>query len=74
MKKLTAAALGCIMIFSAGSMPVQCAAQQTDTLTTETQSYYAEWKNTYLRKNSYTEEEQYYVFHPLHSNVHSHQL
>lgn len=61
MKKRIAAALGCIIMITADSMPVQCAAQQS--ITTETQAYYEEWTSTYLRKNPYTEEEQYYVFY-----------
>lgn len=63
MKKQIAAALSCITVLSGSSMQLQSAAQQTGTLTDGTQAYYTEWKETYLRRNPYTMEEQYYVFY-----------
>ena len=63
MKKQIAAALSCITVLSGSSMQLQGAAQQTGTLTDGTQAYYTEWKETYLRRNPYTAEEQYYVFY-----------
>ena len=62
MKKIVAAALGCMTAMTVTGMP--SAAEQKDTLTAETQSYYAEWKNAYLRQNPYTPDSpQYYVFY-----------
>ncbi|MBR3269138.1 MAG: right-handed parallel beta-helix repeat-containing protein [Oscillospiraceae bacterium] len=56
-------AVSLALTLSANVFPVHCAAERTDTLADETQTYYADWKSTYLRKNPYTAEEQYYVFY-----------
>ena len=62
MKKIIAAALSCMTALTVIVMP--SAAEQEDTLTAETQSYYAEWKQAYLRQNPYvTDGTQYYVFY-----------
>ena len=62
MKRIIAAALSCMTALTVIVMP--SAAEQEDTLTAETQSYYAEWKQAYLRQNPYvTDGTQYYVFY-----------
>ena len=62
MKKIIAAALGCMTALTVTGMP--SAAEQKEILTAETQNYYAEWKNAYLRQNPYTPDTpQYYVFY-----------
>ena len=60
MKKLIAVMSGCAMILNGVNIHIPTSAE---TLTADTQNYYTAWKETYLRKNPYTVEEQYYVFY-----------
>lgn len=60
MKKLIAVMSGCAMILTGVNIHIPTSAE---TLTADMQNYYTAWKETYLRKNSYTVEEQYYVFY-----------
>lgn len=60
MKKLLAAISGCVMILTGVNIQIPVSAE---TLNADTQNYYTAWKETYLRKNPYTTEEQYYVFY-----------
>lgn len=62
MKRIIAAALGCMTALTVIGMP--SAAEQENILTAETQSYYTEWKAAYLRQNPYAADgTQYYVFY-----------
>lgn len=60
-KKTAAAAAACLLALTGTELRLPASAE---TLTAETQSYYAAWKETYLRKNPYvTDADQYYVFY-----------
>ena len=61
MKKIFAVLCGSVVLLTGTAMPLPASAQ---TLTSDTQKYYADWKEAYLRKNPYVrDEEQYYVFY-----------
>lgn len=61
LKKIIAAVIGCAAVLTGTGLQIPVSAQ---TLTQETQNYYASWKETYLRKNPYIAgENQYYVFY-----------
>ncbi len=61
MKKKLFALLGCVLFLNASSIPFPASAQ---TLSSDTTTYYSDWKETYLRKNPYVKnEDQYYVFY-----------
>ena len=61
MKKGIAVLCCSAVLLSGAGFRVPASAQ---TLTNDTQKYYADWKETYLRKNPYVkDEEQYYVFY-----------
>ena len=61
MKQKAAAGLCSVMLLSGIGMQIPATAQ---TLPDDTQQYYREWKETFLRKNPYVKnEEQYYVFY-----------
>ena len=48
LKKIIAAVIGCAAVLTGTGLQIPVSAQ---TLTKETQNYYASWKETYLRKN-----------------------
>ena len=61
MKKTAAMCIGCVMLLTGAVQTVPASAQD---VTSDTQRYYTAWKETFLRKNPYSkDEEQYYVFY-----------
>lgn len=63
--RMTAALLCCTLCCTCMTVPAASAetVSPEHPLSAETQRYYAEWKDTYLRKNLYVTEDQYYVFY-----------
>ena len=64
MKKQIIEAMAGLMLLPVSGLQMPVRAQENVKLSEETISYYAEWKETYLRKNPYVkDEDQYYVFY-----------
>lgn len=64
MKKQMIAALTALMLLPVSGLQMPVQAQEKTPLSEETISYYADWKETYLRQNPYAADEaQYYVFY-----------
>lgn len=59
-----AAAILSALMLTASAVPVSCASAETAPITTETQTFYQQWKTKYLKQDTYVQDEtQYYVWY-----------